>query len=196
MCSHPPPSHCPAVSQPDSLRGGRVSRHIYRRGSHLFGGQPITRAFRAPLPWVECSPQSTAGTRELWRNPTETHVFDGLRNFGGGSGQAADGGCVTEFTRFTPALQPPSSRLQEGILSLFKDRTNRRSDTRGISVSQVRASHCLRRPRCLPRRYRSPDHRFGQRRSRRPRQGPRPRSRCPCCTSGTFPPRIRCPRSG
>jgi hypothetical protein len=26
-----------------------------------------------------------------------------------------------QFTRFTPALQPPFGRLQDGILSLFKD---------------------------------------------------------------------------
>jgi hypothetical protein len=38
--SHPPPSHCPAVSQRGSLRGGHASRHIHRRGSHLFGSNP------------------------------------------------------------------------------------------------------------------------------------------------------------
>ena len=51
----------------------------------------------------------------MWRNPIETHVCGRLSGFGGGSGRATDGGCVTERTRFTPAVNG-------GILSLIKDR--------------------------------------------------------------------------
>jgi hypothetical protein len=74
----------------------------------------INRASRAPQTWVECGPHPALVRNGMWRNPIETHVCGRLSGFGGGSGRATGGGCVTERTRFTPAVNG-------GILSLIKD---------------------------------------------------------------------------
>nr|WP_176580218.1 hypothetical protein [Halorubrum lacusprofundi] len=76
----------------------------------------INRASRAPQTWVECGPHPALVRNGMWRNPIETHVCGRLSGFGGGSGRATGGGCVTERTRFTPAVNG-------GILSLIKDRS-------------------------------------------------------------------------
>jgi len=81
----------------------------------------INRASRAPQTWVECGPHPALVRNGMWRNPIETHVCGRLSGFGGGSGRATGGGCVTERTRFTPAVNG-------GILSLIKDSTNSQQD--------------------------------------------------------------------
>jgi len=93
---------------------GRTSRFCVGT-VHTLSAKAINRASRAPQTWVECGPHPALVRNGMWRNPIETHVCGRLSGFGGGSGRATGGGCVTERTRFTPAVNG-------GILSLIKDR--------------------------------------------------------------------------
>jgi len=107
---------------------------LCRHGSHLVGQRPSTGLSRAPQTWVECGPHPALVRNGMWRNPIETHVCGRLSGFGGGSGRATGGGCVTERTRFTPAVNG-------GILSLIKDRKQRSRHIQLCTCNWISGNH-------------------------------------------------------
>jgi len=147
---------CHGRSHPKACHRGRLFNRplspnrsnlavLCRHGSHLVGQRPSTGLpARRKHGWSAAHiPLVSNG---MWRNPIETHVCGRLNGFGGGSGRATDGGCVTERTRFTPAVNG-------GILSLIKDsneqlvtnqlRRRNRSPISGIFL----AAHSIRQTR-------------------------------------------------
>jgi len=140
-----------SVSSRSTFQPTALTQSVEPRGSVSARFTPcrpkaINRASRAPQTWVECGPHPTLVSNGMWRNPIETHVCGRLNGFGGVSGRATDGGCVTERTRFTPAVNG-------GILSLIKDsneqlvtnqlRRRNRSRFSGIFL----AAHSIRQTR-------------------------------------------------